>query len=145
MGGLSILIKRENHMCCHTPVTSALKRQGQEDRPWKSRHSLICIVSCRQGLGDLCDNGGRNWNNADTGRGSSDFCMRIQESAREDSPLEPPEGSGPCQHAAFGHTALRAMTTTICCLQPWFRTFCFYSLEKQINSRPSLSSVWVIT
>lgn len=71
--------------------------------------------------------------------------MRILESSREDPLLEPLEGSGPCQHAESGLLALRTVTTNICCLQPCFMAFHFYSLGKQINSWPFLSSVWVIT
>jgi hypothetical protein len=78
-----------------------------------------------RGWGHLCDKGGRNWTNADTGQGM----LRVS-----------PEGSGPCWHTELVLEALGTVTQHISVSSTMIHGILFLWL-RETNSWTSLSSV----
>lgn len=85
-------------------------------------------MSSRQETGELRDNGDRNWKNADIGRGMLRFLYESPGKYQGRFSLEPPEGSGPCQHAEPGPQETSVV------FKRGFMAFHFYSIGKQANS-----------
>lgn len=105
-------------------MTWAVKRQGQGDWCSSSRHSLVYIVSPRQETGELCDNGDRNWKNADIG------CWMLRFLYENPGKYQGRFSPGASRGIRTLPTCWAWMTTNICCPQTRFYGILFLQHRK---------------